>query len=436
MHELAGELNETIERENPHVAAMLSRRGRELYFPKGILSQSAEAKARATRFNATIGMATERGRAMHLAGIMNLLPTLSPDEALCYAPALGLPELRRAWHEKQVAENPAQREKVTTRPIVTGGLTHGLSLVGDLFVDPGDKLLVPDKLWGNYRLIFGTRLGAEVVTFPFFASDGGFNVSAFRSTLDEHARNGAKVLTILNFPNNPTGYTPTPAEGRAICDALANAAGRGSRVVAVTDDAYFGLTYTDDAMRESLFGHLAGSDPRLLAVKLDAATKEFYVWGFRVGFLTYGPGGAEAGSPLLDALEKKTAGAIRGSVSNCSRLGQVLLLRALASPTLVEERRQKYAVMRRRAERVRQVLSKPDYADAWEPYPFNSGYFMCLRLKKVSAEALRRHALDTAGIGVIAIGESDLRVAFSCLEEEQIEPFFDALLEGVLALGG
>jgi phosphoenolpyruvate carboxykinase (GTP) len=38
------ELNEVIERENPHVFGMLSRLGKRLYFPKGILAQSEEAK--------------------------------------------------------------------------------------------------------------------------------------------------------------------------------------------------------------------------------------------------------------------------------------------------------------------------------------------------------------------------------------------------------
>jgi len=46
---------------------------------------------------------------------------------------------------------------------------------------------------------------------------------------------------------------------------------------------------------------------------------------------------------------------------------------------------------------------------------------MCLKLKDVSAEALRLHLLDRYGIGLIALGECNLRIAFSCLEENQIK---------------
>ena len=43
-------------------------------------------------------------------------------------------------------------------------------------------MLMPDKLWGNYRLTYEVRLGARVVTFPFY--DGqGFNTAAFGEAL-------------------------------------------------------------------------------------------------------------------------------------------------------------------------------------------------------------------------------------------------------------
>ncbi|RTE04359.1 hypothetical protein EJQ19_26635, partial [Paenibacillus whitsoniae] len=67
MNPLASQLNETLQRENNHVYDMLSALGKSIYFPKeGILSQSAEAKAKAKKFNATIGIAIENGQPMHL----------------------------------------------------------------------------------------------------------------------------------------------------------------------------------------------------------------------------------------------------------------------------------------------------------------------------------------------------------------------------------
>ncbi|MBU1904059.1 MAG: hypothetical protein KJ573_10765, partial [Proteobacteria bacterium] len=61
MNPIAKDLNRIIRAGNEHVYEMLSEVGKNLFFPKGILSQGAEAKEKAHRFNATIGMATEKG---------------------------------------------------------------------------------------------------------------------------------------------------------------------------------------------------------------------------------------------------------------------------------------------------------------------------------------------------------------------------------------
>ena len=74
---LAKELNETIERENPHVYGMLSELGKRLFFPRGILSQSAEAKDKAKRHDATIGIAREKGKPMFLPSVMKYFNDLS-----------------------------------------------------------------------------------------------------------------------------------------------------------------------------------------------------------------------------------------------------------------------------------------------------------------------------------------------------------------------
>ncbi len=434
MNPIAQELNAAIEMGNPHLVEMLSAVGRELFFPRGILSQSAEAKAQAHRYNATIGIATSDGHTMALPSVIDQLPGFTADEALAYAPSFGLPRLRQAWRESIYANNPSLAGKEVGTPVVTQAITHGLSTVADMWIDPGDTLLLPDQMWGNYRLIFAVRRGARVATFPLF-DGGGFNTAAFAEALRREGEARGKVVVILNFPNNPTGYTPTVAEAAAIADALVAEAEQGTNLVVLSDDAYFGLFYDDGCLQESIFSLLVGRHPRLLPIKLDGATKENYVWGLRVGFLTYGAFVDGDPAPVHDALERKTGGDIRGSISNCSRLSQEIVVRALASDRYAADKAEKYALMRGRANEVRRVLANPKYDAAWEAYPFNSGYFMCLRLKRVEAEPLRLHLLAAHGVGLISLGARDLRVAFSCLEEAEIAPLFDTLLaaEGELA---
>ena len=100
MNPIAEELNEIIRAGNEQIYEMLSDVGKNLFFPKGILSQSAEAKEKAHKFNATIGMATEKGRTMHLPSVMAMLNAIRPKEALTYAPSFGIMPLRQTWQDE------------------------------------------------------------------------------------------------------------------------------------------------------------------------------------------------------------------------------------------------------------------------------------------------------------------------------------------------
>jgi len=54
---------------------------------------------------------------------------------------------------------------------------------------------------------------------------------------------------------------------------------------------------------------------------------------------------------------------------------------------------------------------------------------MCVKLKQgLDAEKFRKELLENEGIGVIAIGSSDIRIAFSSVEKEDINDLFDAML--------
>lgn len=431
MNPLAEELNQIITSGNEHVFNMLSGVGKNLFFPKGILSQSAEAKEKAYKFNATIGMATEKGRTMFLPSVMSMTTGLEPEEALTYAPSFGIMPLRQTWQQEIFRKNPSLKGREISLPVVSNAITHGLSVVADMWVDPNDVILLPDKMWGNYSLIFSVRRGARIVHYPFFNAEGRFNLKGLEDCVRKEGKPGSKVIVILNFPNNPTGYTVSSDEGDAIADILTDVAATGVTVLAVTDDAYFGLFFDETSMKESIFTKLAGRDPRLLAIKLDGATKENYVWGLRVGFITYGAVLKGEARPFYDALERKTAGAVRGSISNASHLSQEMVLKSLKSPSYASEKEEKFQIMKERALEVKSVLSDPKYAGAWEAYPFNSGYFMCLKLKTVKAEPLRVHLLNKYGVGLISLGETDLRVAFSCLEKDDTRELFDTVLQGV-----
>lgn len=430
MHELAIELNETL--KGTVVDAMLSDVGRRMFFPKGIVAQSAEAGAKASRFNATIGMATTGGQPMYLSDIYNKFTenSFKPSELFSYAPGGGDQQLRNLWKQQILKKNPSLQGKSISLPIVTAGLTHGLGMLAQIFTQGGDTLVLPDLAWDNYELMFAHQAGAELKTFPLYDAKGGFNVEGMKQALASIPQKKARIL--LNFPNNPTGYTPSKVEMQAIADALVSLANDGMKLMVLCDDAYFGLFFEEETAKESLFSYLADASENILAVKCDAATKEDMVWGFRIGFITYGAKGLTEAH--YDALNKKTLGIIRSTVSNCDRPGQSLLLKAMQGGANYEsDKEAAKAEMEKRYRILKSALKKYEGNDLLVPYSFNSGYFMSFK-SKGSAEQLRKYLLDTYQIGCINIQDVTFRLAYCSVEGPKIEELVDLVYQAAKEL--
>ncbi|WP_288959173.1 aminotransferase class I/II-fold pyridoxal phosphate-dependent enzyme [uncultured Treponema sp.] len=420
---LAQELNETLKGTTPGV--LLSDVGTRLYFPKGIIAQSGEAKKLGKTANGTIGMTVIDGTPVMLPSVKKYIPDLSSRELVAYAPTAGNPDLRELWKQALIKKNPSLEGKSFSLPVVVPGLTAGISYLADLFLDETKPLVAADPSWDNYVLIANARRNAEFVQFPMFA-DGKFNIPGLEKVLREQAKSGS-VRVLLNFPQNPSGYSPTSAETAQIVSIIKSLADAGTKVMVWCDDAYFGLNYEKDIESQSLFAHLCDLSPNVLAAKIDGPTKEDFAWGFRCGFITFGCKGLT--EEQYDALVKKLMAAIRSSVSCSSTPPQSLLLKAFQNPAQVEKEKAEFrAVLEKRYALVKKFTTTHT-SENITPLPFNSGYFMAFDTKKVNAETLRQKLLKERGIGTISIDSRTLRVAFSSLEEDKIDIVYQAIYE-------
>ena len=424
MNKLAKQLNETL----GDAAAFLSASGRRMYFPYGgILGQGAEA--RTCDINATIGMAFEEdGSALVMDSFKKNIGL--DKRAFLYASSFGLPALREIWRTMEFMKNPSLEGKRFSNPVVTNALTHGLMITAALFADPRDELVIPDLYWDNYELIFKEVVGCKVRKFNTF-KDGAFDAAAMEAALESP---GEKKILILNFPNNPTGYTATLEDAPKIVNAVKAAVKKGKRVVVVLDDAYFGLVYEKGVHGESLFAEFSDLDERVLAIKLDGTTKEDYVWGLRVGFIAFAFKGAT--DEQLRAFEAKAAGSVRSSISNASSLGQHLAVAAYSDPGYARQKREKYNVLKKRYTEIRRVLkAHPEYAGLFETMPFNSGYFMCVKPIGVDAESVRRHLIEKYSTGTIVLSGL-IRLAFSTVPASRLATLFANVAAAVSDLQG
>lgn len=425
---LAQELNDALKGTTP--GELLSDVGTRLYFPKGIIAQSAEAKKLGKTANGTIGTTVVEGKPIMLPSIKKYVPDLTSSELVGYAPTAGNPDLRAMWKESIIRKNPLLKDKKFSLPVVVPGLTAGISYLADLFLDETKPLVAADPSWDNYVLIAEARRNAKFVQFKML-KDGKFNIEGLKETMQKQAESGS-VRILLNFPQNPSGYSPTSGEAKQLVSIVKEIAEKGAKVMVWCDDAYFGLNYEDNIEKQSLFAYLCDLHENVLAAKIDGPTKEDFAWGFRTGFITFGCKGLS--DAQYEALVKKLMAAIRSSVSCAATPSQSLILKAASDGKLEEEKAEFRKILERRYKLVRDFVSTHE-SKFIKPLPFNSGYFMSFDTMSIDAEKLRQKLLNDRGIGTISIDVKTLRVAFSSLDEEKINIVYQAIYDIADELG-
>jgi histidinol-phosphate aminotransferase len=115
--------------------------------------------------------------------------------------------------------------------LLTNGVDDALRLLMEVFIEPGDAVLIPEPTFSMYRF-FSQVAGARIISVRY---DDAMNFP-LEATLRELKRS-PHILFIAN-PNNPTGTLLDEASLMRILDAA-------QRTVVLVDEAYFdfsGLT--------------------------------------------------------------------------------------------------------------------------------------------------------------------------------------------------
>ena len=334
---------------------------------------------------------------------------LPAEQIVLYTTTCGNPQLRALWAERLQSQDCG----AISNPIVTQGLTHGLSIVADLFTDSSSTVILPNPGWGNYQHIFGTRRGASIQTYRP-VSKHGLDLNALDEAL--HSAPDGAVL-VLNFPSNPIGYSPTLAEAQELAKRI-NAHTRP--LVVVTDDAYQGMVWEPGLQAGSLFPLLnQGQNDQVLNIKVDGATKELFFFGGRVGFLTFG-----CEKDAASVLEEKAQASIRTTISSASTLSQNLVARALQDPHLDAQTQVLRDQIRSRYKRIQSALEQAGI----ECLPYNSAFFLLIPVQQ-NPEELRLKLLKR-GVGVISLPQaSAIRLSYASVALEDIETLIQKLHE-------
>lgn len=424
----------------------LSFLGRNIYLPQGIFYWSGRA-AKEAQVNGTIGIAqNDDGVISHLplaekwAG-QAILEHVPKGKIFGYAPIPGVLSLRQKWLAKISGEHP-NCEKFATMPIVTNGITHGLALASRLFLDVGQTLVTADKSWENYEHIFTGVQGLKVATFSLFDNNSGFNIRDCINICRKTADVQGKVILLLNFPHNQTGFTPSASEAKQLGSELHKLCSEIPRVpfVVLLDDAYEGYVYDDAGVKKSILSEIFAQLPNLTVVKMDGISKALLAYGYRIAFLTFFlnlPDGKSFSEEVLktvcEEIDSKVGGLIRGEISQVNHHGQILADALMDEYDEVLRQRDDVILMLKKRWEVAIKTIKECYTKYGKEKlifdPCNSGFFCYANLAKgIDPVMVAERLIKEKGVGVVPSTQG-LRIAFCGVPQNKIEHMIRSIFE-------
>lgn len=424
----------------------LSPLGRNIETPQGIFYWSNRARQEA-EIDGTIGIAQDDdGTISHLkvaepwAGD-KVLQKVTKGKVFGYAAIPGMESLRKKWLEKILTIHPKLRN-FATLPVVTNGITHSLAIAGRLLLEAGQTLVTAEKSWENYEHIFCDMQGIKIMPFPLFTGEGSLHIDAIIGACRETAAMQNKVVLLLNFPHNQTGFMPSTQDFEELAKRLHALCAEMPKIpfVILLDDAYEGYVYDDIGQKFSPVSQLFMQLPNLSILKLDGISKVMLAYGYRIGFITAFLNSLDGDGQNVSAeWTSKIGGFIRGEISQVNHHGQIL------ADALLDEwesvMRERGEVIQRLRERWQALISalqagysKYGREKIWAD-PCNGGFFAFFNLaKNIDPKAVAERLLKEKRIGVVP-GLTGLRVAFCGIPKAKIPPFTQAIFEVVYSGG-
>ena len=204
-----------------------------------------------------------------------------------YAHNLGLPELREAVASYTSRLHPTVD---AGRIAITSGGVSALMLAVQAVVNAGDEVVAITPVWPNLTAQ-PAIMGAQVRCVPLVPVNGEWtlDLAAVRAAVTPATR-----LLIVNAPNNPTGWTMSPAEQQALLDHC-----RSTGTWILADEVYERLYYeaSPNGCAPS-FLDIAAPDDRLIVAH--SFSKSFLMTGWRLGWLVLPPALVDGMGKLIE----------------------------------------------------------------------------------------------------------------------------------------
>lgn len=195
------------------------------------------------------------------------IAAIQAGNASFYTAATGIPELKQAISDRIFAQDGIRYDH--RQIVATTGAKFALYALFQVFLNPGDEVLIPVPYWVSYEEQIKLANGVPHLVMPAV----GHKVSVDDL---EAARTDKTRALIINSPQNPSGVVYDRTELTLIGNwALKH------HILVVTDDIYRDLIYNG-----TTYTSMISIDPDIAAntVLISGVSKSYAMTGWRIGY--------------------------------------------------------------------------------------------------------------------------------------------------------
>lgn len=295
--------------------------------------------------------------------------------------------------------------------VATTGGTGAISNTIKNYMDTGDKVLLPNWMWGTYKNIV-IENGGKIETYQLFDENGNFNFEDFRSKVLELAKTQKNVVLILNEPShNPTGFRMTYEEWVKLMAFFKSI--KDTNLIVIRDVAYFEYDDRSEEETKSLRKLLIGLPKNVLFMYAFSLSKSLSIYGMRIGAQIAVSSSEEVIQEFKDAISFSC----RTTWSNVPKGGMKLFETIMKNPELKTEfLKEKQAYIDLLKERADIFLNEAKEVNL-DILPYKSGFFVTIPIGETVDKVIEN--LESQNIFVIKF-DKGIRIGICSVPKRKI----------------
>jgi LL-diaminopimelate aminotransferase len=312
-----------------------------------------------------------------------------------YSFSQGEPDFREAvadWYKKRFNVD-LQHDQV----VVLLGSKEGIANIARAFVNPGDRVLVPDPAYPVYANGSTILCDGRSVPLPLLEENG------FKPDFQAINPKNIKMM-FLNYPNNPTAATVDKVFLKEAVDFA-----KDNNIILCYDNAYSEVTY-DGYSAPSILEVEGAMD---VAIEFHSLSKTFNMTGDRIGF-------AVGNKQLVSGLTKVKSQIDSGPPVYTQKVA-VKALAAYTSKEAPEFLKKNNQILQERRDLLVETLCKIGYKCDKPKATFYVWVNCKVDSMKFATKLLNVGVSVTPGIGFGQYGEGYARITFTQPKERIIE---------------